>query len=128
MSDFVDPTDHLTVEQVLVGCLSALGPAAVLAQLSAVLPVRLGHAGGLFRAAVPTVVGEGEELLSIPSEGRPRLQHIVGGVVLSSDDVPPRELPGTLAALLMRALARSGQYDDAAVLLTALRDAVAAGR
>ena len=48
--------------------------------------------------------------------------------MLSSDDVLPRELPGTLAALLMRALARSGQYDDAAVLLTALRDAVAAGR
>ncbi|MCW2601218.1 MAG: hypothetical protein JWM02_3047 [Frankiales bacterium] len=128
MTAFVDPTDSAAVEQVLRAALAGIGPAGLLSELSSVLPVRLGREGGLFRQGQPTVIQVGEEALSIPARGRPALQHVVGGVVLSSDEVAPSALPGVLAALVMRSLAETGAHDAASVLLTSLRDALAAGR
>lgn len=127
MTDFVDPTDSTAVEQVLRAALPALGPAGVLAQLSAVVPVRLGRSRGTFRPAQPTVIQVGEAALSIPDRGRASMQHVVGGIVLSADEVAPTALPEVLAALVVRSLADTGGYDNASVLLTSLRDAVAAG-
>lgn len=128
MSGFVDPRDPVAVEQVIAAALTALGPAAALAQLSALLPVRSGRPGRLFRQEQPMTIQVGEEALSLPSRGKPTLQHVVGGVVLSRDEVVPRALPGVLASFVVRALEESGSHDDAAVLLTSLRDAVDAGR
>lgn len=128
MSDFVDPTDSAAVEAVVRVALTGIGPAGLLAQLASVLPVQPGRPGGLWRAGQPTVVQVGEEALSIPARGRPSLQHVVRGVVLSQEEVPPAALPGVLAALVVRAVADSGGHDEAAVLLTSLRDALDASR
>lgn len=127
MTGFVDPRNSSEIEQVIRDAFTVLGPVAVLSQLAAVLPVRVGRPGGLFRQELPTTIQVGDEALAIPSKGRPTLQHIVGGVVLSRDEVAPRELPGVLAAFVVRALDEAGGHDDASVLLTSLRDAVAAG-
>ncbi|MCU1592881.1 MAG: hypothetical protein JWO12_273 [Frankiales bacterium] len=127
MNDFVDARDSSAVEQVLAQACTALGSAAVLAQLTSLLPVELGRPRGLLRAERPTRITVGEEALALFTDRAPQLQHVVGGVVLSNDTVSPMALPGVLAALVVRALSSSGRYDDAAVLLTSLRDAVQAG-
>jgi hypothetical protein len=51
----------------------------------------------------------------------------VGGIVLSTDPVMPAALPGVLASLVSRGVAQQGTQEAASVLLTSLRDAVAAG-
>lgn len=127
MSGFVDPRDTAAVERVLAQACTALGSASVLAQLTSVLPVQMGRPGGLFRQELPTRITVGEEALALFTDRAPQLQHVVGGVVLSTDTVSPVALPGVLAAFVVRALSHSGRYDDAAVLLTSLRDAVQAG-
>jgi hypothetical protein len=128
VSGFVDPTDSAAVELVLRAALAGIGPGGLLEELSAVLPVRPGQGGGPFRAARPAVIEVGQAVLSIPARGPAALQHVVGGIVLSSDEVAPSALPGVLAALVVRAVGESGAHDETDVLLTSLRDAVGAGR
>lgn len=127
MNDFVDAADPGAVEAVLRSAIAAIGVDAVLTQLTSVpdLQVLPGRPGGLFRAATPARVGYGDRRLSVDSRGA-SLDHIVGGIVLASDPVGRTALPGALSALVCRSLQMSGAYDDVSVLLTALRDAVAA--
>ena len=126
MSDFVDPTDPAAVEAVLAKALTAIGPEALLTQLSGVpdLEVRPARSGGLLRPPVPGTVGYGDRRLVLGSKSAV-LEHQVGGVVLARDAVPRTSVAGTLAALVCRAVSESGAADDVSVLLTALRDAIA---
>jgi hypothetical protein len=124
---FVDATDPADVEGVLRDALGLLGADRLLDALTSVLPVRRGRSGGLFRAAEPDQVMVGDRVLSIDRHQRASLQHVVGGVVLATDPVQPAALPGVLAALVTRSVTQQGSADAASVLLTSLRDAVAAG-
>jgi hypothetical protein len=129
VSDFVDPSDPAAVEAVLRDALATIGADAVAAQLAAVpdLQVTRGRPSGLFRAATPAEVAYGDRRLALDDRGA-TLAHVVGGIVLATDPVSRVALPGTLAALVVRAVAASGAHDEVSVLLTALRDAVAASR
>ena len=124
---FVDPTDQAAVERVLRAGLAGIGLAALLTQLSAVLPVQPGRPAGFLRPAQPTVLQVGQEELSLPARGPGRLRHVVGGIVLSTDPVAEHRVPAALASLLVRYVQEGRGPDDAAVLLTSLRDAAAAG-
>lgn len=124
---FIDATDPAAVEGVLRGALALLGADRLLEALASVVPVQRGRDGGLFRAAEPDRVAVGDRVLWIDAAQRASLQHVVGGVVLATDPVQPAALPGVLAALVTRAVAQQGSADAASVLLTSLRDAVAAG-
>ena len=129
MSDLLDPTDPAAVEAVLTRALLTLGRPGTLDQL-ALLPgllVRPARAGGLFRRAEPAVVAAGDRALRWPADGPAVLDHVVGAVVLASDAIAPRALPGVLAALVVRAVAAAGATDDACVTLTSLRDALGSG-
>lgn len=128
MGGFVDPGSPAEVEQVLAGCLPALGLPGTLEQLGRIagLGLRAGRPGGLFRAAEPVLVVVGDRALRVGADGSALLDHVVGGIVLSSDRLVPSALPGVLAALVTRAVAASGDRDGAAVVLTSLRDAVSA--
>ena len=125
MSDFVDPADPAAVEAVLAKGLEALGVASLLSQLAPIpdLDVQPAQRGGIFRAPAPAAVGFGDRRLVIDDRSAV-LEHWVGGVVLARDPVARAALPGTLAALVSRAVAASGAADEVSVLLTALRDAV----
>ncbi len=127
MSDLLDPTDPAAVEAVLTRAVQVLGRPGTLDQLALVpgLSVRPARPGGLFRAAQPAVVAAGDRALRWPADGPPELDHVVGAVVLASDPVAPRALPGILAALVVRAVTAAGTADEACVALTALRDALA---
>lgn len=124
---FVDPTDPAAVEQVLRAGLASIGLAGLLDQLSTVLPVRPGRPAGRLRAARPSVVEVGQESLSLSAQGPGQLRHVVGGIVLSTEQIAVHLLPAALATLLVRYVGEGRGTDAAAVLLTALRDAAAAG-
>jgi hypothetical protein len=129
VSGFVDAGDQAAVAAVLEAALPALGLSGVLQQLARVpgLVVRPPQPGRLLRSAVPGVVAYGDQTARVEASGRVRLEHVVAGVVLSRDDVPPVRVAGTLAGLVTRSVADTGAGDEVSVLLTALRDAVAAG-
>lgn len=128
MTDFVNPRDPAAVAAVLQVALPAVGMTGLLQQLAAVpgLVVQLPQPGRLFRPAVPGVVAYGDRTARCEPSGRLHLEHVVGGVVLSREDVPPVRVAEVLAALVCRAVADTGAADDVSVQLTALRDAVAA--
>lgn len=129
MKDFVDPADPVAVEEVLGAALATLGVDALLTQLAAIpdLRVQPSRPGRLLRAPTPAVVSYSERRLTLdPQAGSGTLGHVVGGVVLATDPVGRVAVPGALAALVVRSLASSGAADEVSVLLTALRDAVAA--
>ena len=129
MSDLLDPTDPAAIEAVLTRALLTLGRPGTLDQLALVpgLLVRPARAGGLFRRAEPAVVAAGDRALRWPVDGPAVLDHVVGAVVLASDAIAPRALPGVLAALVVRAVAAAGTTDEACVALTSLRDALGSG-
>ena len=128
MSGFVDATDRAQVEAVLAAAVTALGPAGALASLAGIpeLEVVQARPGGLFRKPTPATVEYGDQRLSVDARGRASLHHVVGGIVLAQDSVARTALPATLAALVVRSVEASGATDEVSVLLTALRDAVAA--
>jgi hypothetical protein len=126
VNDFVDATDPEAVEQVLVLGLAGLGLDGLVEQLSTLPGLKLdpGRPGGLLRAATPPVLEVEERSLALFASGGGELRHTVGGVVLARDPVTITELPGVLAALLVRSLPGTGAQDQLSVLLTSIRDAV----
>ncbi|MGB8649901.1 MAG: DUF5073 family protein [Mycobacteriales bacterium] len=129
MTDFVDPTDPGAVERVLAAGLAGLGPEGLAQQLTKVpgLLVRPGRRAGLLRGSELAQVEVGDRRLQLGPRGQSSLEHVVGGVRLARDAVAPAALPGVLAALVVRAVEQSGARDQVSVLLTSLRDALAAG-
>ena len=125
---FIDPTDIAAVERALKATLAGLSLTALLTQLATALPVRLGRPAGFLRPAQPSVLNVGQESLTLPAQGPGVLRHVVGGIVLSTESVAARALPAVLATLIAAFANETGDPDDLAVLLTALRDAAAAGR
>lgn len=126
---FVDATDPAAVEAVIAQALASIGPEGLGGALLDVpgLVVVPGTPARLLRPERPWSVGYGEERVSF-SRGTAVREHVVGGVRLSSDVIVPVALPGVLASLVTRAVAESGRADEVAVRLTALRDALDAGR
>ncbi|NYD40242.1 hypothetical protein [Nocardioides panaciterrulae] len=120
---YVDPTDEQQVTAVLASVLRALGVPG-LGDLIGRIPgsrVEAARPGGLFRAAVPASVwldAEHQLVLTDPAV----LAHVVGGVVLARDPLPPGRLPGALAPLLVTTVLDQGSQPEAAVVLTAARE------
>lgn len=130
MTDFVDVEDRTVVEAVLRSALSGVGVDGLLTAL-ADLPGLVVHAGrprSLLRAAEPAGVTQGDQRVDIWPDGHAVGRHVVGGVVLSTDDIVGPALPALLTELLLRAVQVYDCAESASVLLTSLRDALAAGR
>ena len=126
MTGFVDPADEAATRDALRVAVRVLGPVGLLEQLGSVLPVRLGRPAAFLRRAEPTVLLVDDEALSTDGR-RVVLQHVVGGVALSSDEVRPGALPEVLARLLLKAVTSDpDRRDPVSVVLTSLRDAVRA--
>lgn len=126
MRDFVDPTNPEAVEEVLASAVPGFGLAGVLEQLAAVpgLGIRPWRPGGLLRKPQPAALVVEDRRLTISPSGEAVLQHVVGGVVLASEQVRPRELPGVLAAMIARSVDSLASPDPLAVTLTSMRDAL----
>ena len=120
---YVDPTDEQQVAAVLAAVLRTLGVAG-LGDLLGRIPGSRAEAarpGGFFRAAVPASVwldAEHQVVLDDPAV----VAHVVGGVVLARDPLPPGRLPAALAPLLVTAVRDQGSRSEAAVVLTAARE------
>lgn len=130
MTEFVDVQDRRAVETVLRNALSGVGVDGLLTAL-AQLPGLIVHAGrprSLLRAAEPPAVVQGDQRVDILSATRAVVRHVVGGVVLSTDELVGPAVPGALTDLLLRAVQLYDSADSASVVLTSLRDALAAGR
>lgn len=120
----VDPLDPAEVAPVLAAALAAMGVGGVVDLLVRLPGVHLEEARPkrLFSPAVPGLVHLGEEhRLSL---GDPVLhEHVVGGVVLARDPLPGGDLPGVLARLVAELVRREAAVEEAAVALSAVRDA-----
>lgn len=130
MTDFVDLQDRRAVEVVLRGALTGVGVDGLLAALAHIpgLQMHTGRARSLLRAAEPAGVTQGDQRVDIWPDGHAAARHIVGNVVLSTDHIVGPALPGVLSDLLLRAVQLYDCADSASVVLTSLRDALAAGR
>ena len=123
----VDPADVGQVTAVLSAALGAAGVEAV-ADLAARMPgarVLPGSAAGFLRPATPATLWVGPEhafTLTDSVEHR----HVVGGVVLSRDPVPPARVAALIAPLLVRLVTDQGAQAEAALVLTAAREVYAA--
>ena len=129
MSGFVDAGDPGAVEQVLRSAVAGIGMTGVLEQLQALpaIPLQPGRRGGLFREREPSVLKVDDRILRLYDNGAAELQHVVRGIVLATDAVSPAALPGILAAMVVRSITAPADVDQLSVVLTALRDALAAG-
>jgi hypothetical protein len=120
---YVDPADEPQVAAVLDAVVRALGVDG-LGDLLGRLPgsrVEPARPGGFLRSAVPACVwltADHQLVLTDPVEH----QHVVGGVVLARDTLPPGRLPGVVARLVVTAVAQQGSEAEAAVVLTAARE------
>jgi hypothetical protein len=123
VSDFVDVGDPQAVADVVRRVLPVMGLDGLLEQLSGLPGLRVIEARprGLLRPAVPAEVQQGDLTLRSTPDGAVLL-HVVGGIALSHEQVPPAGVPEVLARLLGRAVAAAASGDEAAVRLTALRD------
>ena len=121
---FVDPSSAQQVAAVLDSVLQTLGIPG-LGDLLGRIPgtrVEASRPGGMFKRAVPATVWlspQHQLLLSDPVVH----VHVVGGVVLARDPLPAGRLPDTLARLLVAAIADQASQSEAAVVLTAAREA-----
>jgi hypothetical protein len=123
VTDFVDVGDPLAVATVVRRALGLMGLDGVLKQLSGLpgLLVSEARPRGLLRSAVPAQAQQGDLTLSSTVDGAVLL-HVVGGIVLSREAVPPAGVAEVLTKLIGRAVGAAGSADEAAVRLTALRD------
>ena len=121
---FVDPTDSAQVGPVLAGVLDRLGLPGLVDLLSRLPGVVLqpGRPGGLLRRAKPPCLLTESHRLVL---GDPvRDEHVVGGVVLSHRNVPPRDVVRLVTGCVVAAVAAGRDAGEAAVALTSLRDAL----
>jgi hypothetical protein len=127
---FVDPQDTEQVTAVLDAVLRSAGPAGLLDLLARMPGVRVeaGVTKGFLRAAVPasTWLGPENQLVLNDATGSTQptlvLQHVVGGITLSRETLPPNGTATLVARLLAETLAENGGVEDASAALTAHRD------
>jgi hypothetical protein len=124
---FVDPHDTAEVTAVLDGVLRSTGPAGLLDLLARIPGVRVeaGVPKGFLRAAVPASTWLGPENQLVLNDARPHalvLQHVVGGITLSRETLPPTGSAALVARLLSTTVAEYGGVEDASAALTAHRD------
>jgi hypothetical protein len=124
---FVDPQDTAQVTAILDAVLRSAGPAGLLDLLARIPGVRVdaGVPKGFLRAAVPASTWLGQENQLVLNEAKPPalvLQHVVGGVTLSRETLPPTGTAALVARLLSKTLAENGGLEDASAALTAHRD------
>lgn len=120
---YVDPSNQQEVAAVLGSVVRTLGIAGLGDLLSRVPGSRVEapQRGGMFKRASPPSVwlsSEHQFQLSDPIVH----VHVVGGVVLAREPLPPGRLPETVARLLVTAVTDQGGRDEAAVVLTAARE------
>ncbi|MDQ6650845.1 MAG: hypothetical protein M3Z02_12130 [Actinomycetota bacterium] len=121
---FLDPLDASAVSAVLRSAAARLGMDGLVKLLAQVPGVRIdrGRPGGLLRRAVPARLQSGEYVIVLSEPAV--TEHIVGGIVLGHQQVPPVDLPALLARVVADAVAYTGQGADASVALTSARDAL----
>ncbi|MGH3492651.1 MAG: hypothetical protein ACRDQ1_05360 [Sciscionella sp.] len=120
---YVDPVNQQEVAAVLGSVLRTIGVPG-LGDLLGRVPgsrVEAPRAGGMFRRAMPPSVWlSPEHQLQL---GEPVVHaHVVGGVVLAREPLPPGRLPEAVARLLVAAITDQGSHAEAAVVLTAARE------
>ncbi|MGH3444538.1 MAG: hypothetical protein ACRDPB_04110 [Nocardioidaceae bacterium] len=120
---YVDPSNQQEVAAVLDSVLRTLGIAGIGDLLSRVPGSRVEAArrGGMFKRATPPSVWLSPEHQFELSEPIVHV-HVVGGVVLAREPLPPGRLPETVARLLATAVTDQGSGTEAAVVLTAARE------
>jgi hypothetical protein len=121
---FVDPSDQGQVAAVLGAVVRVLGIPGLGDMLGRIPGSRTDPArpGGVFRPALPASVwvsAQHQLLLTDPLVH----VHVVGGVVLARDPLPAGVLPDAVARLLVAAVLEQGSEAEAAVVLTAAREA-----
>lgn len=127
---YVDPHDVNRVAAVLDAVLDGSGVGGLLDLLARIPGVRVdpGSAKGFLRAAVPPSTWLGTEhqlvLRGGPARGEQVLvhQHVVGGITLSRDTLPPSRVPGVVARLLSITVRDAGSDEEASAALTAVRE------
>ena len=120
---YVDPADPQQVAVVLAAVLGVLGVPGLGDLLGRIPGSRLEPArpGGFLRTGVPASVwltAEHQLVLTDPVEHA----HVVGGVVLARDTLPPGRLPDVVARVVVAAIRAQGSRAEAAVVLTAARE------
>jgi len=121
----VDPLDVRQVEGVLVAAQRLMGTDGVL-DLLARLPgvdVVAGTPGRFLRAGTPSAVWVGPDQRLLLTEPVVH-EHVVSGVVLAHDAVPPGRLGAVLAPLVVALTRAQGSHDATALALTAAREAL----
>ncbi len=120
---FVDPSDERQVAAVLGTVLRTLGTPALGDLLGRIPGTRAEAArpGGVFRRAAPAAVWLTEQHQLVLGDPVVHV-HVVGGVVLARETLPPGRLPSAVARLLVGAIADHGARAEAAVALTAARE------
>lgn len=103
------------------GRLGTDGLVNLLAQVPGV-QITPGRPGGVLRRAQPARLRSGEDVIVLAEPAV--VEHAVGGIVLSHQQVAPVALPGVLARVVRDAVAFSGRTADASVALTSARDAL----
>jgi hypothetical protein len=124
---FVDPHDTAQVTAVLDAVLRSAGPVGLLDLLARIPGVRVeaGVPKGFLRAAVPASSWLGQENQLVLNDATPPalvLQHVVGGITLSRETLPPNGTAALIARLLSTTIAENGGLEDASAALTAHRD------
>jgi hypothetical protein len=119
----VDPYDAGQVARVVEGTLRLMGTGGVLDLLARLPGVVLVPAGrrGLWRPATPAAVLVGAEHRLTVTEPVVH-EHTVGGVVLRRTEVPPGQLPGLVAGLVVALTHAQGSGPESGVVLSAARE------
>ncbi len=120
---YVDPSNQQEVAGVLGLVLRTLGIAG-LGDLLSRFPgsrVEAPRTGGMFKRATPAATWLSPEHQLQLSEPMVHV-HVVGGVILAREQLPPGRLPETVARLLVTAVTDQGSHAEAAVVLTAARE------
>lgn len=120
---YVDPLDRDDVAAVLAGTQSAMGVGGVADLLVRLPGVRRaeGTPKGFLRAATPATVWLGPEDALVLSDP-PAYHHIVGGVALHHEPLPPGLLAGVVARLVAQWTVENGTRTESAAVLTAARE------
>jgi hypothetical protein len=120
---YVDPLDRDVVATLLAATQSAMGVEGVADLLMRLPGVRrtAGTPKGFLRPATPDTVWLGPEDAFVLTDP-PAYHHVVGGVALHHEPLPPGLLAGVVARLVAQWTVDTGTRAESAAVLTAARE------
>jgi hypothetical protein len=121
----VDPRDVRQVAAVLDATQRLMGPDGVVDLLDRLpgVEVRAGTPKRFLHAATPAAVWVGRDQRLLLGDALVH-EHVVSGVVLAHDVVPPARLGAVLAPLVVALVRDQGTDEETALALTAAREAL----